>query len=414
MRFKARPTLSLVSFSGAVGLAFLSGMSIVGSINLLNPVLLLVTYFMLTYGTVKNLPDYSGDKKAGTRTTATVFRSMGSAVRFSGILLFTPYLLLTAMIATGLLAPIYLADLGMAAILAMIVANMMKAKSSQELEKTHTIGFFYAISFLLFTLVLASPTLVSIIVLLSAYLWTLLAEEDQLNNALAAKEFSFDILKGLILSPVSAGFNLAVMGPPGVGKSTLCQELIKEAFTAGLKCLYVITNNPIPLARDQLREMGVAPVARTEPVIFVDMYSWLLGERSPERFQIDNASDVAGLSVVLSTAAETAGDKSFVTFDTLSTLLAYNTEELTVRFMKSHLARMKRHGNIGVYPIETGIHSNSFYNEVKATFDGVLELKLDEMDGELRRFIRVYRYRGSHETKWFRLLIGPNRDIKIY
>lgn len=235
-----------------------------------------------------------------------------------------------------------------------------------------------------------------------------------MNNSLATKEFSFDLLKGLILSPVMTGFNLAVMGPPGVGKSTLCQELIKEAFKSGLKCLYIVTNNPIPLIREQLREMGVAPVARTEPVVFVDMYSWLLGERSPERFQIDNASDVAALSVVLSTAAETVGEKAFVNFDTLSTLLAYNTEELTVRFMKSHIARMKRHGNIGVYPIETGIHSNSFYNEVKATFDGVLELKLEEMDGELRRFIRVYRYRGSHETKWFRLLIGPSREIKIY
>ncbi len=176
LRFKARPTLSLVSFSGAVGLAFLSGMSIVGPINLLNPVFLLVTYFMLTYGTVKNLPDYSGDKKAGTRTTATVFRSMGSAVRFSGILLFTPYLLLTAMIATGLLAPIYLADLGMAAILAMIV-------------KTHTIGFFYAISFLLFTLVLASPTLVSIIVLLSAYLWTLLVSRVSMDSRVEKRDW---------------------------------------------------------------------------------------------------------------------------------------------------------------------------------------------------------------------------------
>ena len=235
-----------------------------------------------------------------------------------------------------------------------------------------------------------------------------------MNNAMTEKEFSFDILRGLILTPVSLGFNLAIMGPPGVGKSTLCQELIREAYKAGLKCLYVITNNPIPLARDQLRQLGVAPVARTEPVVFVDMYSWLLGERSPERFQIDNASDVAALSVVLSSAAETTGDKSFVTFDTLSTLLSYNSEELTTRFMKSHLARMKRHGNIGVYPIETGIHSNSFYNEVRASFDGVLEMKLDEMDGELRRFIRVYRYRGSHETKWFRLLIGPEREIKIY
>src|SRR5205823_7387979 len=54
LRFKARPFLSLISFSGAAGLAFLSGLSILGSINLLNPVFLLITYFMLTYGTVKN------------------------------------------------------------------------------------------------------------------------------------------------------------------------------------------------------------------------------------------------------------------------------------------------------------------------------------------------------------------------
>src|SRR5438876_7068204 len=167
-----------------------------------------------------------------------------------------------------------------------------------------------------------------------------------MNNALASKELSFDLLKGLILSPIATGFNLAIMGPPGVGKSALCQELIKEASKSGLKCLYVVTNNPIALVKEQLRDMGVAPVARTEPVIFVDMYSWLLGERSPERFQIDNASDVAALSVVLTTAAETSGDKSFINFDTLSTLLAYNTEDLTVRFMKSHLARMKKHGNV--------------------------------------------------------------------
>src|SRR5881628_1664371 len=204
------------------------------------------------------------------------------------------------------------------------------------------------------------------------------------------------------------------MGPPGVGKSTLCQELIREAFRAGLRCLYVVTNNPIALVKEQLRDMGVVPVARTEPVIFVDMYSWLLGERSPERFQIDNASDVASVSVVLSSAAEAAGDRCFVVFDSLSTLLSYNSEELSIRFMKSHLARMKKHGNIGAYAIELGIHSNSFYNEVRSSFDGVIDLKLDEMDGELRRFVRVYSYRGAHETKWFRFLIGPDRSVKIY
>src|SRR5947208_17115516 len=102
------------------------------------------------------------------------------------------------------------------------------------------------------------------------------------------------------------------MGPPGVGKSTLCQELIREAFRAGLRCLYVVTNNPIALVKEQLRDMGVAVVARTESVIFVDMYSCLLGERCAEIFHIDNASDVAALSVVLISAAETSGAMSFL------------------------------------------------------------------------------------------------------
>jgi len=189
LRFKARPMLSLISFSGAVGLAFLSGVSVVSPINLLNPVFLLITYFMLTYGTVKNLPDYSGDKKAGTRTSATIFSTMKGAVRFSGILLFTPYILLAGLVTLGFLSPIYLADLGLALILALIVAKMFKAKSSQELEKAHTIGFFYAISFILFTIVLASPTLASIVVMLSAYLWTLMVSRVSMDSRVEKRDW---------------------------------------------------------------------------------------------------------------------------------------------------------------------------------------------------------------------------------
>ncbi len=139
----------------------------------------------------------------------------------------------------------------------------------------------------------------------------------------------------------------------------------------------------------------------------------MLGERSTERFQIDNASDIAALSVILSGAADAVGEKAFIVFDSPSTLLAYNTEELMVRFLKSHLARMKNRGNIGTYAFETGIHSNSFYNEVKASFDSVIEMKLEEADGELRRFIRVYSYRGVHETKWFRFLITPEGKVRV-
>lgn len=234
-----------------------------------------------------------------------------------------------------------------------------------------------------------------------------------MKSIVANKELSFDILKGLVITPITNGLNFAILAPPGAGKSTLCQSLLREAVEGGLKCLYVITNNPVSLAREQVRSWGL-PQTTTDRITYVDFYSWLLGERSPERFQIDNASDIASISVVLSSAAEAAGDRAFVVFDSISTLLSYNSEELCTRFMKSHLARMKKHGDIGAYAIELGMHSNAFYNEIRSSFDGIIDLKLEEMDGELRRFIRVYSYRGAHETKWFRFLIGPDRSVKIY
>jgi len=234
-----------------------------------------------------------------------------------------------------------------------------------------------------------------------------------LKSVIANKELTFDLLRGLVITPVTNGLNFAVLAPPGAGKTALCQNLLREAAEGGMRCVYIITNNPLSLIKEQIRSWNIPP-SKADQIVYVDMYSWLLGERSTERYQIDNASDIASVSVVLSSAMEASGPRSFVVFDSVSTLLSYNSEELSIRFLKSHLARMKKHGNIGAYPVELGIHSNSFYNEVRASFDGVIDLKLEEQDNELKRSIRVYSYRGAHETKWCRFLIGADRSVKIY
>ncbi len=189
IRFKARPFASLLSFSGALGLPFLAGLSVRGSLDLLNPMLWLLVCFMFAYGTVKNLPDYLGDKKAGIRTSATIFKDVKSAVLFSSLLLFTPYFLLVILIGLGLLGPVFLADLALAPGLAFIASKMWKAKGPKELEKTHTLGFFYAISFLLLTLVVASPTIQSLVILLAVYLWTLTVAKVQVHSRVEDREW---------------------------------------------------------------------------------------------------------------------------------------------------------------------------------------------------------------------------------
>ncbi len=189
LRFKARPLPSLISFSGAVGLAFLAGTSVTGRISFASPMLWLVTYFMFTYGTVKNLPDYSGDKKAGTKTTATIFSNIGRAITFSSILLVSPYILLVSMIVVGLLPQIYFLDLILFPLLIFILYNMRKAKNGEGLEKAHTYGFFYAISFLLFTLVVSSPTLKALGVVIGTFVWTLLVSRIHMDSRIENRDW---------------------------------------------------------------------------------------------------------------------------------------------------------------------------------------------------------------------------------
>ncbi len=193
LRFKANPIRSLVSFSGAVGLAFLGGMSINGLIDIFNPFFLLCTYFMFAYGAVKNLPDYRGDKRASIKTSATIFPTIRDAVIVGSVLLFTPYLLLVGLVFAGVVGTIYLLDLGFVVILSLIIREMSLTMTPEGLEKAHTIGFFYAISFLVFTLVLMSPTLLTLVIVLGAYAWTLLVSKVKVDSRAERRDWETTI-----------------------------------------------------------------------------------------------------------------------------------------------------------------------------------------------------------------------------
>ena len=189
LRFKAKPFASLASFSGAMGLPFLGGLGVRGSLDLLNPMLWLLTWFMFTYGTVKNLPDYFGDMKAGVRTSATIFRNVKNAVLFSCTLLSTPFIFLVALVSLRLVEPIYIVDLALIPLFAFIITEMLRAKDAAGLEKAHTLGFFYAISFLLFTLVLTSPTIQSLLMVLAAFLWTLTVAKVSVHSRVESRDW---------------------------------------------------------------------------------------------------------------------------------------------------------------------------------------------------------------------------------
>ncbi|HEY5620749.1 MAG TPA: hypothetical protein VIK88_03760, partial [Candidatus Bathyarchaeia archaeon] len=79
--------------------------------------------------------------------------------------------------------------LGFAVLLTLIFRQMWKAKNPQDLERVHTLGFFYAISFLLFTLVLTNPSLESVTAISSAFLWTMLVSKVNVDSRVENRDW---------------------------------------------------------------------------------------------------------------------------------------------------------------------------------------------------------------------------------
>jgi 4-hydroxybenzoate polyprenyltransferase len=161
LRFKRHPVTALLSFSGAVSLPFLAGLVIAGA-SLLNPLLIFLGSFMFAYGTVKNIPDILGDIRAGLKTTATASSSLKKAVKTSALFLLIPYVVLFSMVALRILGPGYLMNSVFLPFLAYWALQNSGASNLEMLEQLHSFGFIYAVSFILFNLVLTYPSQLSV------------------------------------------------------------------------------------------------------------------------------------------------------------------------------------------------------------------------------------------------------------
>lgn len=170
LRFKRNPVTALLAFSGAVSFPFLAGTVLAqGSIYLTNPFFLLFSLFMFAYGTVKNIPDYIGDKLAGLKTTTTAFNSYQMAVKSSTAILLTPYALLIYLVASGSLPYQYLINLPLIAFPCYWGYSNLHSTTRETKEKNHTRGFIYAISFLLFNLILTYPSIIAVYTVIGVY-----------------------------------------------------------------------------------------------------------------------------------------------------------------------------------------------------------------------------------------------------
>ena len=226
----------------------------------------------------------------------------------------------------------------------------------------------------------------------------------------------------MIKGRIPAGIWL-LLGTPGSGKTTFCRQFTWYGLRNHQPCIYVITEESPEDFREGMKSFGfdVTSQEREDLIRLVDCYAWRSSGVSSSRYALSNPGSISEILILVEEARKGIVGPSRFVLDSITSLTVDSGQETVLKFLRILKARLRNHGQIGFCTVEAGAHDEYFMNHLRYMFDGIVELKLEERDGELRRFIRVYSMkRAKHELKWFPFkitndgIVVENRSANLF
>lgn len=175
--------------------------------------------------------------------------------------------------------------------------------------------------------------------------------------------------------------------------------------------------------RLQLTRLGLEPQELEESGLFrvYDWHSASLGRKSTEKMKEDSLK-VTDMSIgwmkeakELTQSAPAPGGLMIV--DDISSLDRFNEEKSWVEFVLTRvIARdlVRPSPCITMIGVIKGLHSERVYKRLEATFDGIIDLKLDELGEETRNIMRIRSSRNiAFDSRWHQLNVDENFEVTL-
>jgi KaiC/GvpD/RAD55 family RecA-like ATPase len=206
-----------------------------------------------------------------------------------------------------------------------------------------------------------------------------------------------DMLDGPFPHPCS----ILILGDPGTGKTTLCNQFVKSFAKAGGPAIIVALDEPPREIRQALSKLGVDQ----SKLILVDCYSSNIGLRSEERIAAD-PKNPSSVSIAISKAIGEAGSRGgegrgLLVLDSLTAIIQKCGISIAMDFMRNLLAKCKE----AKLSLLVTLNRLAYHAAVLAAFqdlsDGVIELKGEETPSGIQHYARIPKMRGvGHSTHW--------------
>ncbi|MEM0026499.1 MAG: KaiC domain-containing protein [Ignisphaera sp.] len=193
-----------------------------------------------------------------------------------------------------------------------------------------------------------------------------------------------------------------ISGGPGTGKSILSQQFIWSGLQMGEPGIYVVLEEHPAQVKQNMRQFGwdVTQFEKKGMFEIVDAFTGGVGEYAKrEKYVVPDPTDVGHLVDVIRDAVKELNAQRAV-IDSVSTL--YITRPSMARGVVMQIKKVLSGLGVTAFLVsQVSVTERGFGGPgVEHAADGIVRLDLDEINGELKRSLIVWKMRGtSHSMK---------------
>src|SRR5256886_4136504 len=165
-----------------------------------------------------------------------------------------------------------------------------------------------------------------------------------------------------------ANYSMLLSGPPGVGKFEYLIARIREVLRSGERVVFVTLDMPPNEIRARAKALHLdLDTAEGKTFVFVDCYSATSSERpesapGKKTFLVSSFSNLEGIGMAMSKAAQELGTPVRIYFYTVSTLLLHTPPQAIAKFFQIVTARVKSNLGFILYAVQEGVHEQMTMN----------------------------------------------------
>jgi len=189
---------------------------------------------------------------------------------------------------------------------------------------------------------------------------------------------------------------ILLVGSPGSGKSSFCEQTVLQSLAIERPVIYLTTECGPSKTEARLKERGLSEVQKGL-LNFIDAYNETVGVSVPDRPDTVHAdcANLSGIGIAISKLQERIGKKGvLLVFDSLVSPYLLSGPEV-VRFMRLTLSKFAAEGNSVLAYIDEGCSKQEDLGAMMSISDGVIKMETEEG----KQFLNVVKHPKLKTTR---------------